>query len=108
MIYVIRNDAGPIGWVSRACRIDERGSEECVPYSEIDIEILGHWRSPDTGALYPYGWRISKDEWDLDLTIVPVSAAQEFPQGPVKYWEGSCKVLGSHTGRAYIELVGYD
>jgi hypothetical protein len=31
----------------------------------------------------------------------------------VVYWEGSCQVLGRHTGnqpvgRAFVELVGYD
>jgi len=52
----------------------------------------------------------------LDLAVTPVMQDQELDtRGTtmIIYWEGACEVAGKAgewdvTGRAYVELVGYD
>jgi len=108
MIYAIRDKEGRVAPESRACRIDPAGREECVPWSEAKVEVLGHWLSPDTKALYPSAWHIVISRFGLDVIVVPRVADQEFRMGDFAYWEGSCAVRGAPAnGLAYVELVGY-
>jgi predicted secreted hydrolase len=108
MLYCIRIPGGKIAPESRACRIDEKGEEQTVPFSEMDINPLGKWESPHTHGMYPSGWRITYAPWGLDLVVVPTVADQEFRYHDVSYWEGSCTVIGRPAdGQAYVELVGY-
>ena len=76
----------------------EHDIEQCLPFPDINLEVLGLWKSPRTGAAYPSGWSLVISEWCIDLIIT---------QGPLPNWEGSCNVTGSHQDRAFIELVGY-
>lgn len=109
MIYAIRRPDGGIEPWSRAYRVDEDSGAESIPLSEVEIEVLGKWRSPHTKAVYPSGWRIVVPRWNLDIVIAPRVADQEFRFMGIAYWEGSCVVLGTPAnGHAYVELVGYD
>lgn len=72
---------------------------------EIEINASGQWTSPHTSKTYPMGWDIHVD--DLDLTLTPVMADQEFVSHYKVYWEGACEVSGNATGRAYVEMTGY-
>ena len=108
MIYAIRREGGDITPESKACRIDANSVEECIPYSEVVIDVLGRFASPHTDGVYPSGWRIRIDAWNVDLVMVPTVADQEFYRGGMAYWEGSCKLVGSPApGKGYVELVGY-
>jgi predicted secreted hydrolase len=72
--------------------------------------------SPHTQAFYPSGWRLRAPRFGVDVAVTPVLKDQELDtRGTtmIVYWEGSCTVEGRHheeqtTGRAYVELVGYD
>ena len=108
MIYIIRRPDGKMEPLSRACRIDPTGKEDCLPISEVKVIPLGLWLSPHTNAAYPSGWRILVPAWQVDLVVAPKVADQEFVFMDLGYWEGSCKVLGKPAnGLAYVELVGY-
>jgi predicted secreted hydrolase len=108
MIYAIRDKEGRVAPESRACRIDTASREECVPFAEAQVEVLGHWRSPHTRALYPAGWHLVIPRFGLDVIIVPRAADQEFWMGDFAYWEGSCAVKGTPAnGLAFVELTGY-
>jgi len=108
MIYAIRDSSGAYVPESRACRIDPAGQEECAPFAEAKVEVLGHWRSPYDRTLYPSGWRLVIARFGLDVVIVPRAADQEFWMGDFAYWEGSCVVKGAPAnGVAYVELAGY-
>ncbi len=108
MIYTIRRSDGTVEPLSRACRIDQAGKEECLPLGETTINALGLWSSPGTKAVYPSGWQIIIPAWGVDLVVAPTVADQEFDFMGGGYWEGSCKVLGKPAnGLAYVELVGY-
>ncbi len=108
MIYALRRADGGIEAVNKAYRIDENARVEGIPLSEAEIQVLSKWRSPETKAVYPAGWRIAVPRWNLDVVLVPRVVGQEFHSLGMTYWEGSCAVLGKPAnGQAYVELVGY-
>lgn len=81
----------------------------------IQLEALGTWTSPHTGAIYPQGWRLRIPSHDIDLELAPVLQDQEITSArPVSaiYWEGEVSVSGASGGRpvsgaGYVELAGY-
>jgi predicted secreted hydrolase len=91
------------------------GSSRSVARTEISVDTLGRWTSPQTGASYPSGWRVRVSGAGLDVTVVPTVRDQELDTRPttgVVYWEGSQRVTGTRSGRpvsgkGYVELTGY-
>ncbi len=75
---------------------------------EISITATGEWLSPHTGISYPSGWDIEVD--DSHFVITPVLDDQELYDAIplLPYWEGAATISGSVSGRAYVELTGYD
>jgi predicted secreted hydrolase len=116
MVYHIRDERGRPSPFSSGTFVDEEGRATHLRLEDFSVEALGCWRSPRTGARYPHGWRIRVPRFDLDLVVHPVLADQELDtRGTtmIIYWEGACDAFGRRgnresTGRAYVELVGYD
>jgi predicted secreted hydrolase len=83
--------------------------------AEFDVKTTGRWRSPDTGADYPAGWKIDVPGEGLAIDLLPTVADQELDTRDstgVVYWEGSQRVSATRDGRsvrgeAYVELTGY-
>ena len=52
-------------------------------------------------------WRLALPDRDLDVIVEAINEAAwmdlSFP-----YWEGPVTVAGSHDGRGYLEMTGYD
>ena len=114
MLYQIRRDDGSIDPYSRGSHIDAQSQVTGLDRSagDFEIEVLDTWTSPDSGAVYPSGWRVTVPEYGLDLTIEPLLADQEMNLSTV-YWEGAVRVEGTRSGQAisgvgYVELTGYD
>ena len=108
MIYALHRQDKTVDPVSKACRIDPAGTEQCVPYGEIVVKELDSWKSPHTGAGYPSGWQITIPAFGLEAKITPTVKDQEMRFMDMAYWEGSCSVSGKPAnGQAYVELVGY-
>ena len=92
------------------------GTTRYLRRSDFEIEVRAFWQSPHTKAVYPSKWRVSAPTLDLDIEISALIPDQELDtRGTtmVVYWEGTCDVHGRKgegeiTGRAYVELVGYD
>jgi predicted secreted hydrolase len=87
------------------------GSPEPLQPGDFQIEALGNWRSPHTGAEYPMGWRIELPAHELELEITPYLRDQELNLTFI-YWEGAVYLEGVHAGRSvsgagYVELTGY-
>ena len=116
MCYQLRNSAGEASPFSSGTFVAEDGSTTALTSTDFSIEPLGEWKSAKTDAVYPSTWRVRVPGKGIDLTVVPVMKDQELDtRGTtmIVYWEGSCYVSGSihgqsATGRAYVELVGYD
>ncbi len=69
------------------------------------------WTSPETGARYPVGWRVTLPEADLVLDLEATFAAQENVgrRSGTVYWEG---VVSGRTPQGvgcsgYLEMTGY-
>jgi len=90
-----------------ASLVGEDGVRAGIDARDITLDVLSTWTSPHTGADYPASWRLRHDALGIDLTLEPLLADQEF-QASVRYWEGAVRITGSHTGRGYVELTGYE
>ena len=116
MCYQLRNGKGEPSPFSSGSFVEPDGTSTVLRADEFAIEVVGYWTSPNSGATYPSGWRLRVPSRDLDLEITPVLKNQELDtRGTtmIVYWEGSCRVRGTSSGkdvsgRAYVELVGYD
>ncbi|HEV2705091.1 MAG TPA: lipocalin family protein [Pyrinomonadaceae bacterium] len=116
MVYHIRDREGRPSPFSSGTYVDAAGNFTHLTREDFQLDTLGHWRSPETGAVYPSGWRLRVERFGIDMTVTPVIKNQELDtRGTtmIVYWEGACVVEGRHgeretRGRAYVELVGYD
>ncbi|WP_352430624.1 lipocalin family protein [Pyrinomonas sp.] len=116
MVYHIRDGAGRPSAFSSGTFVDAEGRSTHLQREDFSLKVLGRWRSPHTGAIYPSGWQIQVPRLSLDLTVRPLLEDQELDtRGTtmVIYWEGACEVTGRREeqvidGQAYVELVGYD
>ena len=114
MCYQLRNSAGGVSTYSSGIFIDEDGNSNYLTNEDFIIEPTGYWKSPNTNAVYPNGWKLFVGKFDLNLTVAPVIEDQELDtRGTtmIIYWEGACEVKGktkATNGKAYVELVGYD
>ena len=84
-----------------------------VPIQPDDFTLTptGQWTSPDSGTVYPSGWRVTFPEHGIDLTIDPLIDDQEMDV-TFSYYEGATVVRGTVNGepvagRGYVELTGY-
>lgn len=116
MCYQLRNGDGEPSPFSSGTFADAAGNSSSLAASDFSVEPTGKWLSPNSGAEYPSGWKIKVPGLGLELGISPNVENQELDtRGTtmIIYWEGSCRVTGTAegealTGRAYVELVGYD
>ncbi|MCA8832881.1 lipocalin-like domain-containing protein [Hymenobacter pini] len=82
---------------------------------DFQLEVLDYWTSPHSKLRYPSKWRLRIPSQEYDLTITPLVADQEltlklFAGIKMHYWEGMCRVEGTHHGRpvqgnSYVELT---
>ena len=55
----------------------------------------------------PVDWRLEYAAKGVDLTVTALND-QAWNNTNVVYWEGPVRVSGSHAGRGYLEMTGYD
>ena len=125
---LLDDDQAGWDWISLSFETGERmmgfrirGSEGIDPTrgswisAEGDVENL----SPGTlimdplettvtaGGPVPTRWRIRLPDRDIDVTADAINP-QSWMDTTVSYWEGPMRISGSHTGRGYLEMTGYD
>lgn len=89
---------------------DPDGNTRTLAGHQFQVEVLGQWKSPHTGCVYPSGWRVTVEGETFE--VQPMVRDQElrakhgFWPGP-EYWEGAASVAGAAPGRAYVELNGF-
>ena len=116
MCYQLRDGEGHMSPYSSGTFVDPSGNFTRLTATDFEIVTLGAWKSRQTEAEYPSGWRIKAPKFGIDVQVMPVLQDQELDtRGTtmVVYWEGACKVKGfmndeAVSGNAYVELVGYD
>ena len=111
MYFQLRQRGGGADAYSSGALIDAAGASAALRRDDTQLEVLGSWQSPRTGARYPAGWRLRVPSQSLDLTITPALAEQELVLATI-YWEGAVTISGTAggqpiAGRGYVELTGY-
>jgi predicted secreted hydrolase len=115
MLYFLRRSDGTIEPESSGTMVETAGGSRHLPLPAIKQEVLDHWKSPHSGAVYPSRWRIRIPDEDLDLLVSPLLPDQELvtpASTGVTYWEGAVEGIGLSEERkvtclGYVELTGY-
>ena len=111
MYYQLRRTDGRADPLSSGVLVAPDGAVRRLLPRDLEIEVLGNWVSPHSGARYPVRWRLRLPHQGLNLTIAPLMVDQEL-QTTVRYWEGAVAVQGTDQngsvgGLGYVELTGY-
>ena len=115
MIYFLRRSDGSVEPTSSGTLVSSEGRATHLKLSDINVEVLDHWKSLRSGGKYPSRWRIRVPSVGIDLLVTPLVAAQELvTEGStgVVYWEGAVEGNGKSAGKevtckGYIEMTGY-
>lgn len=59
------------------------------------------------GREVPVRWRVRLDAQELDVTVDALNP-QSWMDTVFPYWEGPVSVSGTHGGRGYLEMTGYE
>jgi predicted secreted hydrolase len=115
MLFFLRKKDGTVEKESSGTLVEPDGKSRHLKLGEIQVEVLGTWKSPKSGGVYPDRWRIRIPASGIDLQIAPLVAAQELITAGstgVTYWEGAVDGNGSSTGKpvtceGYVEMSGF-
>jgi len=116
MLFLIRRRDGSFAPESSGTLVEADGSAIHLPRQGFSIVNWGnaHWRSPNTGAIYPSLWEIALPSAGLLLSVSPVIGDQELVATAhgASYWSGAVDVEeratgGKRVGSGYVELTGY-
>lgn len=95
---------GPIPF-TYATWITPEGTAQPMPHGALRLTPT---RTEDVaGRDTPVAWRLELPQRDLDITVEALNP-QSWMDLSVSYWEGPVHVSGSHSGRGYLEMTGYD
>ncbi len=115
MLYFLRRTDGSVDPESSGTIVDRSGAARHLALAQVRLDVLDHWRSRKSQAVYPSRWRVRIPSEGLDVTFSPLLADQELstPESTgVTYWEGALEGQGlSNNGkitcRGYAEMTGY-
>ncbi len=116
MLYHFRRKDGSLDPFSSGTYIDAAGKTTHLRASDFTLEPNGEqWKSPETGAVYPIGWKIQVPQLAISLeakTRLPSQELTTQSKLTPNYWEGAITVDGTQGGHAldgfgYLELTGY-
>ncbi len=72
-----------------------------------DITLTPTVTTQTSGARVPTEWRVDIPSSDTRVTITALNP-NSWMGTTVPYWEGPVYVSGSHSGRGYLEMTGYE
>lgn len=73
------------------------GSFDATPIAISDVD----------GREVPTSWQVRVPDYGVDITADALNP-KAWMDTAVPYWEGPVRVNGSHSGRGYLEMTGYD
>jgi len=106
MFYQLRNRQGGAHAFSSGKLVEKNGRVHTLQSDQVTLTPKRFWQAGD-GARYPVSWRLQVAGYQLDLQVQALIDDQLMDH-TVRYWEGAVGVTGSHTGKGYLELSGYD
>jgi len=115
MIYFLRRKDGSVEPFSSGTLVKRSGDAIHLKLTDIQVEVLGYWKSPKSGGRYPSRWKIKVPSVRIEMEIGSLVPNQELlTEGStgVIYWEGAVAGKGTSAGRSinsegYVELTGY-
>lgn len=103
MGFRLRDNAGDA--FTSATWIGADGS--ATPYGDGKLVTTPLETSPVAGREVPTQWRLTLAERGLDVTVGALNT-QAWMNLSIPYWEGPVRVTGTHPGKGYLEMTGYD
>ncbi|MCC6305549.1 MAG: iron ABC transporter permease [Rhodobacteraceae bacterium] len=85
--------------------IDPGGTSEPLPPGALRLTALA--TETVAGRSLPVRWRLELPARGLDVTVTALNP-QAWMATLIPYWEGPVAVAGSHSGRGYLEMTGYE
>jgi predicted secreted hydrolase len=115
MLFQLRRADGSRDSHSSGTLVEPDGHAVGISAADFEMEPGPPWRSPHSGASYPFSWKIRIPRQSLDLTVKAALLDQELQterSTGVTYWEGAITVWGTQQGkqlrgRGYLEMTGY-
>ncbi|MEE9273930.1 MAG: lipocalin family protein, partial [bacterium] len=115
MLYLMRTKSGGLDPNSSGTLIEPDGRAIHLPLGRYLFRGTGRWRSPESGAVYPMGWRVRAPGAGIDLRLTPLAEGQEMRtkgSARVIYWEGAVSAEGVSAGQkvrgaGFVEMTGY-
>jgi len=90
---------------TQATLISPDGTTLAYPDDAFDAEVVA--RSEVMGRNVPTTWRVTLPDAGIDVVVTALNP-QSWMDTSVPYWEGPVTVAGSHRGRGYLEMTGYE
>ncbi|GHF04092.1 iron ABC transporter permease [Aliiroseovarius zhejiangensis] len=81
------------------------GTSTAYPSGAFRAEPLAH--STVAGREVPTRWQVALPDRGVDVTISTLNP-NAWMDLTIPYWEGPVTMSGSHTGRGYLEMTGYE
>ena len=78
-----------------------------TPYPDGAVRLTPLERHTVAGRDVPVVWRVELPDRGVDVTISALNR-DAWMDTSVPYWEGPVTIKGSHTGRGYLEMTGYE
>jgi predicted secreted hydrolase len=115
MLYLMRRKDGSVDPFSSGTLVAADGTTKHLKLNDYQVEVLDHWKSPNSGANYPMKWKVTIPTEQIELNVAPEFPDQELITNRstrVTYWEGTVRVQGSFkkrpiAGQGYVEMTGY-
>ena len=81
------------------------GTTRAFPNGALQIRPLE--LAPVAGRTVPIRWQLTLPDQQLDIEVDALNQ-NSWMDVSFPYWEGPVRVTGSHSGRGYLEMTGYD
>ena len=92
------------GYTAATC-IAPDGSTRAMPDGAFEAQALS--AHAVAGRSLPTRWRLTLPDCGVDVTVEALNP-DAWMGLAVPYWEGPVTVSGSHSGRGYLEMTGYE
>ncbi len=78
-----------------------------TPYPDGAFQARPLTTAEVAGRDIPVRWQVTLPDRDLDVTVSALNP-QSWMDTSFAYWEGPVRFEGSHAGRGYLEMTGYE
>ena len=82
-------------------------SGEVTTYGDGALQLEALAQTEVAGRRVPTRWRVRLPDRNVDLEIDAVNG-DAWMDTAFPYWEGPVRITGSHGGRGYLEMTGYE